>query len=82
MMARQGCANTMLATREIALHCAPDDAGASLLQQAISRLGLSARGYHRVLKMARSIADLGAARQVAAVHVAEAIQYRRMALAG
>jgi magnesium chelatase family protein len=79
MITRQGCANARLATRAIEAHCAPDEAGARLLQQAISRLGLSARGYHRVLKIARTIADLAAAPRVAVVHVAEAVQLRRLA---
>jgi len=78
MLARQGCANTQLATRAIERHCTPEDAGARLLRQAGTRLGLSARGYHRVLKLARTIADLAAAPRVAAVHVAEAVQLRRM----
>ena len=74
---RQGRPNALLATREVDRHCAPDAHGATLLKQAISRLGLSARGYHRVLKVARTIADLATAGRIAAAHVAEAIQYRR-----
>jgi magnesium chelatase family protein len=54
-----------------------DEQGATMLKQAISRLGLSARGYHRVLKVARTIAYLVGARAITAAHVAEAIQYRR-----
>jgi len=74
---RQGRPNAVLSTREVDCHCAPDAQGASVLKQAISRLGLSARAYHRVLKVARTIADLAAVPTLAATHVAEAIQYRR-----
>lgn len=74
--ARQGRANALLEGREIEQHCAPGAEGTALLKQAISRLGLSARACHRVLKVARSIADLAASADVAAPHIAEAIQYR------
>ena len=74
---RQGRPNAALAAREMDRHCAPDTGGATVLKQAISRLGLSARAYHRVLKVARTIADLAKASTLAAAHVAEAIQYRR-----
>ncbi|HUO44868.1 MAG TPA: YifB family Mg chelatase-like AAA ATPase [Burkholderiales bacterium] len=76
-LARQGKPNSLLSPREIDRYCAPDEAGATLLKQAISRLGLSARAYHRVLKLARTIADLAAADSIASSHIAEAIQYRR-----
>lgn len=76
--ARQGKANAMLETREIDRHCAPDAAGEALLKQAIARLGLSARAFHRVLRVARTIADLAGVATVAAPHVAEAIQYRHL----
>ncbi len=77
MITRQGKDNARLAPREIDRHCAPDARGATLLAQAISRLGLSARAYHRILKVARTIADLARAQCVSDAHVAEAIKYRR-----
>jgi len=82
MAARQGVENARLPPRGIDRHCAPDEKGAAMLAQAISRLGLSVRGYHRVLKVARTIADLAGAERLGAVHVAEAIQYRRFNCVG
>ena len=76
-MDRQGKPNARLGPREIEAHCAPDAAGAALLTQAMARLSLSARAYHRILKVARSIADLGDAKTIGAAHVAEAVGYRR-----
>jgi magnesium chelatase family protein len=77
-LARQGKPNAQLSPREVGQHAMPDSQGELLLKQAISRLGLSARGYHRILKLARSIADLAGAARVLSTHVAEAIQYRRI----
>jgi magnesium chelatase family protein len=77
-LARQGKPNTQLTSREVDQYAAPDEHGELLLKQAISRLGLSARGYHRILKVARSIADLAGQTRVLSAHIAEAIQYRRM----
>ncbi len=54
----------------------PEPAGGALLQRAAERLRLSARGYHRVLRVARTLADLDGAADVARRHVAEALSYR------
>ena len=75
--ARQGCCNARLAPADVARHCAPDADGEALLMKATARLGLSARGYHRVLKVARTIADLAGAESIAPRHLAEAIGYRQ-----
>ena len=74
---RQGTTNARLGPSEIETHCTPDAAGAALLAQAMARLSLSARAYHRILKVARSIADLVEAPTIGAAHVAEAVGYRR-----
>jgi magnesium chelatase family protein len=76
-LARQGKPNALLTPKEIDRHCQPDAEGDALLRQAIARLNLSARAYHRVLKVARTIADLAQAEALASRHVAEAIGYRR-----
>ena len=75
---RQGKNNSSLGTREIDRWCRPQTAAEGLLRQAISRLNLSARAYHRVLKLARTIADLAGSEAIAVGHVAEAIQYRKL----
>ena len=74
---RQGKPNQALQGKEIDAHCALDDTARRFLQTAAARLGWSARGTHRSLKLARSIADLAGAASVGVAHVAEAIQYRR-----
>ena len=75
---RQAKPNALLGTREIDRFCATDREGDQLLRHALARLLLSARAYHRVLRVARSIADLAGKATIAAEHVAEAIQYRRL----
>lgn len=77
-LARQGKPNARLGAAEVDLYCTPDGPGEALLRQAMQRLALSARAYHRVLKLARTIADLAGAPHVLSAHVAEAIQYRRL----
>ena len=76
-VARQGKPNQRLGPREIERYCSPDAAGERLLRAAMQQLHWSARAYHRVLKVARTVADLESAVTVQAQHVAEAIQYRR-----
>jgi magnesium chelatase family protein len=76
-LARQGKVNAHLDPAEIDLHCQPDDDGAQLLKRAMVQFSLSARGYHRILKVARTVADLAQAERIRGAHVAEAIQYRR-----
>ena len=74
---RQGKPNALLGAAEVEQHCVTDAAALQLLQRAARQLDLSARACHRVLKLARSIADLAAAETIASAHLAEAIQYRR-----
>ena len=76
-LARQGKPNARLISREIDMHCIPDAKGAELLAKAMAQLAFSARAYHRILKVARTIADLCGEVGIAAPHVAEAIGYRR-----
>ena len=76
--ARQGKPNGELQPKEVERYCTPDTQGEALLKAAFARLSLSARAYHRILKVARTIADLAAADTLAASHVAEAIGYRRL----
>ncbi len=77
-LARAGKPNGDLGPREIDRFCALDRAGQALVAQAIERLGLSARAYHRVLKLARTIADLDEREEIAPTHLSEAIGYRRL----
>ena len=77
-MARAGKPNAALTTREIERDCALGESERALLQRALDRLGLSARAYHRVLRVARSIADLAGPERIGREHLAEALQYRRM----
>ncbi|MBX3608142.1 MAG: YifB family Mg chelatase-like AAA ATPase [Piscinibacter sp.] len=78
---RQGGLNAALAGEDLAQHAALDAASQAFLKNAAARLGWSARSYHRVQRLARSIADLAGADAIALPHLAEAIQYRRVLVA-
>ena len=70
--------NSQLKPRHLKTYCVLDSAGRDLLERAMTKLGLSARAYGRVLRVARTIADLAGAERIAVAHVAEAIQYRSL----
>jgi magnesium chelatase family protein len=71
-------ANAHMGAREVRELCSVDQKGEDLLRGAIQKLGLSARAYHRVLRLARTIADLESVATILPAHVAEAIQYRSL----
>lgn len=71
-------ANAHMASRDVRIFCRVGDAAERLLRQAMARLGLSARAHGRVLKLARTIADLAGEREIGPAHVSEAIQYRTL----
>jgi magnesium chelatase family protein len=68
--------NADMGPAELRAHCMLDSSGQSLMKAAVQQLNLSARGYHRVLKLARTIADLAGAERIGPAHLAEAVQYR------
>ncbi len=70
--------NARMGSRELKTYCAIDDATLELLKFAMSDLNLSARAYDRILKVARTIADLAGAENIASEHISEAIQYRSL----
>jgi magnesium chelatase family protein len=76
-MERGGIANAYLSNRDVERTCRTDRAAVSILARALDQLGLSARSYHRILKVARTIADLDGRDSIRADHVGEAIQFKR-----
>ena len=68
--------NADMRPADVRVHCQVDDTGKSLLKAAMTQLQLSARAYHRILKLARTIADLAGSAEIQPPHLAEAIQYR------
>ena len=69
--------NAAMTSRDVEAHCRLDGESESLLRSALVEYGLSARAYGRILKVARTIADLDGARDIAMEHLLEAVQYRR-----
>ena len=77
-LARQGKANASLCAKEVKGLCGLTEQGHQLLEQAMDKFGLSHRAYHRILKVARSIADLAGSTQIEIPHLSEAIGYRKL----
>ena len=75
---RAGVANARLKPKQIRALCKLDEAGSGLLKLAMAEMNLSARAYDRILKVARTIADLAGEEAIAPAHLAEAIQYRAL----
>jgi magnesium chelatase family protein len=75
---RRGFYNAHIPHNQLRALCALDDAGERTLEMAVRKMGLSARAHDRILKVARTIADLGSAERVSAKHLAEAVQYRSL----
>lgn len=76
---RQGIySNSQMNSRDLKKFCALDKTSLNLLERGMDQLGLSARAYHRILKIARTIADLAGKGDISSEHIAEAIQYRRL----
>jgi magnesium chelatase family protein len=70
--------NAQMTTREIRRFCALDDAGTNLLRNSLNELGLSARAHDKILRVARTIADLDGAADIRSEHLNEAVNYRML----
>lgn len=79
---RQNCVNARMSIQQIEAHAIPEQTGKTLLARAMTQLNWSARVYHRVLRVARTIADLDEIETVQAKHIAQAIQFRRALVGG
>lgn len=77
-LARAGKANAALSAKEVKLLCPVSEAGHQLLEQAMDKFGLSHRAYHRILKVARTVADLAGSQAIEVPHLSEAIGYRKL----
>ena len=75
---RRGFYNSRIPSPQLRKLCSLDEAGERTLEMAVRRMGLSARAHDRILKLARTIADLGESKTISAKHVAEAVQYRSL----
>ena len=77
-LARNGKANAGLNAKEVKEYCVLSEASHQLLEKAMEKFGLSHRAYHRILKLARTIADLANAKDISIQHLSEAISYRKL----
>ena len=75
---RQRCSNGQLSNAQVEAHCGLSDEDENLLRLAIEKLDLSARAYHRVLKISRTIADLDSSENIETGHIMEALSYRKL----
>lgn len=75
---RQGCLNAELTPKQLQQYVVLDKASNDLLEKAVNQMGLSARGYHRILRVSRTLADMQGLAQVTSLHIAEALGYRSL----